>query len=108
MKKFLSACFAVAFAITLVHASPADDVAAAAKKLAVAPNYSWKVTTEFANSQFPVVPAEGATEKDGYTVITTSFNGNTRQTVRKGEQTVTQNRDGEWMTMEELRQQFAN
>ena len=105
--KTLLAVLPLACAVTAVHAGPTDDLAAAARKLADAPNYSWTVTTEFANSQFPVVPAEGVTEKDGYTVVTTSFNGNTRQTVRKGEQVVMQNRDGEWMTMEELRQQFA-
>ncbi len=108
MKTQLALCLASVVAVSLVHASPADDVAAAASKLAVAPNYSWKVTTEFANSQFPAVPSEGVTEKDGYTVITTSFNGTTRQTVRKGEKLVMQNRDGEWITMEEMRQQFAN
>ena len=53
------------------------------------------------------MPSEGATEKGGYTVVTTTFNGNPRQTVRKGERVAMQNRDGEWMTMEEMRQQFA-
>jgi hypothetical protein len=107
MKNALASCLGFAIATTIACASPADDVAAAAKKLGEAPNYSWTVKTEIANSQFPAMPAEGMTEKGGYTVVTTSFNGNTRQTVRKGEQAVTQNRDGEWMTMEELRQQFA-
>lgn len=107
MKNLLAPCLAVAFATSLLHAAPTDDVAAAAKKLADAPNYGWTVTTEFANSQFPAFPSEGVTDKGGYTVITTSFNGNTRQTVRKGDQFVTQNRDGEWMTLEEMRQQFA-
>lgn len=88
-------------------ATPSEDVAAAAKKLGDAPNYAWTVTSEFANSQFPAMPMEGVTEKGGYTVVTVSFNGTTRQTVRKGEQVVMQNRDGDWMTMEELRQQFG-
>lgn len=108
MKTSLALSLAFTLALTIGRAAPADDVAAAAKKIADAPNYSWKVSTEFANSQFPVVPAEGVTENGGYTVVTVSFNGNTRQTVRKGEAMVMQNRDGEWMTMEELRQQFAN
>jgi len=107
MKLPIAFCLSFAFASTLAHAAPTDDVIAAAKKLGEAPNYAWTVTTEFANSQFPAVPAEGVTEKGGYTVVTTSFNGNTRQTVRKGDQVVMQNRDGDWMTMEELRQQFA-
>lgn len=88
-------------------AAPADDLAAAAKKLSDAPNLSWTSTTEMANSQFPTIPVEGATEKDGFTVITRKFNGNTTQTVRKGTQVVMQNRDGDWMTQEEMRAQFA-
>lgn len=108
MKNHLLLPLIAVSATAFTFAGPTDDVAAAAKKLADAPNYSWTVTTEIANSQFPSVPAEGVTEKGGYTVVTTSFNGNTRQTVRKGEQMVMQNRDGDWMTMEEIRQQFAN
>jgi hypothetical protein len=107
MKTVLFPTLAIALATAFAHAAPTDDVAAAARKLADAPNYSWTVTTEFANSQFPALPSEGVTEKDGYTVVTTTFNGNSRQRVRKGDQSVIQNRDGEWMTMEELRQQFA-
>ena len=67
MNKLLLPCFA-ALATTLVHAAPADDVIAAAKKLGDAPNYAWTVTIEFGNSQLPAVPSNGATEKGGYTV----------------------------------------
>jgi hypothetical protein len=88
-----------------VSAAPADDVIAAAKKLGDAPNFAWTVTLEFANAPLAAMHSNGVTEKDGYSVITTEFSGNTRQTVRKGEQTVMQNRDGQWMTLEELRQQ---
>lgn len=108
MKPHLPALLTAAFALALAHAAPVDDVKAAAQKLADAPNYAFTITTEFANSQFPSVPVHGVTEKGGYTVTTVTFNDTPRQTVRKGEQAVTQNRDGEWMTMEELRQQFAN
>ncbi len=108
MKKLLASSCAAALAVALAHAGPADDVAAAAKKLASAANYSWTATTEIANSQFPAMPVSGVAEKDGYTVITREFNGNTMQTVRKGDQFAMQNMQGEWMTMEEMRQQFAN
>jgi hypothetical protein len=107
MKKYPACYLAALCATALAYAGPTDDVAAAAKKLADAPNYSWRVTTEFANSQFPSMPSDGVTEKGGYTVITTTFNDNKRQTVRKGEELVMQNRDGAWVTMEEIRQQFA-
>ena len=88
-------------------AAPADDLADAAQKLADAPNYAWTATTEMANSPFPAMPLEGVAEKHGFTVTTRTFNGTTSQTVRKGTEVVMQNRDGDWMTLEELRAQFA-
>jgi hypothetical protein len=108
MNKLLASCFAATLTAALVHAGPADDAAAAAKKIADAANYSWTATTEIANSQFPAMPVNGVTEKGGYTVVTREFNGNAMQTVRKGEQVVSQNMEGAWMTAEEMRQQFAN
>ena len=108
MKKLLLPCVAAAFAAAISHAAPAGDLTAAAKKLSDAANYGWTATTEIANSQFPAMPADGKTEKTGFTVITRSFNGNSMQTVIKGGQAVLQNPQGEWMTMEEMRQQFAN
>lgn len=90
------------------QAAPADDVKAAAKKLADAPNYAWTRKTEVANSQFPAMPTEGATEKGGYTVTKVTFNENSFLTVRKGEQSVSQDREGNWLTSEERRAQFAS
>ncbi|HUR60557.1 MAG TPA: hypothetical protein VM029_22745 [Opitutaceae bacterium] len=107
MKKSILPCFA-ALATALMHAAPADDVKAAAKKLADAPSYAWTTTSETVGSQFNAGPAEGVTEKGGYTVTTRSFNGNSTQTVRKGDQSVSQNQEGNWLTREELMQQFAN
>jgi hypothetical protein len=108
MKNLIAPCLAFALAVTFSSASPAEDAATAAKKLATAPNYSWTRTTEIANSQFPSVPVEGQTEKGGFTITTASFNGNSFQTVRKGEQFAMQNREGAWMNMEDMREQFAN
>jgi hypothetical protein len=107
MKIHLASCLAAAFAAAFSYAGPTDDVAAAASKLAEAPNYGWTVTTEFANSQFPAMPSNGVTEKGGYTVVTTAFNGRTIQTVVKGDQMVMQNQEGTWLTMDEMRQQFG-
>jgi len=100
----LSIVFALAASL---YAGPSDDVAAAVKKLADAPNYSWTTTMEIANSQFPAMPSEGVADKFGFSIVTRSFNGNTSQTVRKGEEVVMQNRDGDWVTMEEMRAQFG-
>ena len=88
-------------------AAPVDDLAAAAQKLVDAPNYSWTSTTEIANSQFPAMPSEGVAEKGGFSVVTRTFNDNKSQTVRKGTEVVMQNRDGDWVTMEEMRAQFG-
>jgi hypothetical protein len=66
---------ALAFS-AFTYAAPADDLAAAVKKLAAAPNYSWTTTTEMANSQFPAMPADGVAEKDGFSIVTRNFNGN--------------------------------
>jgi hypothetical protein len=102
MKKLLLPCLAAAFAATIVQAAPADDVKAAAQKLADAPSYAWTRTTEIANSQFPAMPVEGVAEKGGFTVTTTTFQDNKFQTVRKGEKVVRQNQEGTWMTNEEM------
>jgi hypothetical protein len=93
----------VALLATLTHAAPADDVSAAARKLADASNYSWTRTQEIANSQFNLGPTQGMTEKGGFTITTASFNGNDFVTVRKGEQSVSKGMDGNWQTAEERR-----
>lgn len=88
-------------------AAPSADLATAAKKLADAPSYAWTSTTQIAHTDFPAMPSEGVTEKGGFTVTTRTFNGNSSQTVRKGTELVMQNRDGDWVTMEEMRAQFS-
>src|SRR4051812_12822534 len=106
MNKYILAPLA-AFAATLAYASPADDLSAAAKKLADAPNYSWTRTSETANSQFPAAAIEGKAEKSGFTITTMKFNENEFVTVRKGDQSVTKGQDGNWQTAEERRAAFA-
>ncbi len=106
---------AVLFAATFAHGAPADDVTAAAKKLADAANYSWTATTTNANPAagapaaggrggggFNAGPVDGKTEKGGYTLITRTIAGNAMQTVLKGDKRVQQGQDGTFMTPEEL------
>ena len=101
---------AALFAATLAHGAPADDIKAAAKKLADAANYSWTVTTQNAapaagapaGGGAGAGPVEGKTEKGGFTVITRTFGGNAMQTVVKGDKRVQQGQDGAWMTPEEM------
>jgi len=114
MKKLVFPCLAAAFATASSFATPVDDLTAAAKKLSDSPNYSWTATTQMAGGGgarggpgFGGGPVSGQTEKGGFTVITREFNGNSMQTVRKGEEVVMQNPQGTWMTMEEMRAQFA-
>jgi hypothetical protein len=105
---FLSTVAVVAGSALVAAAAPKDEVADAAKKLADAKNYSWKATTEMAGGgggggNFRAGPTEGKTEKDGFTLITRSFNDNTFETVTKGEKGAVKTQDG-WQSFEELRQ----
>lgn len=84
-----------------------EDATAAAQKLADAQNYSWKQTVENAGGGGGGRGAgfgnfEGKTEKGGVTAIMREMNGETRTTYTKGDKTVMQNQDGEWVTMEEM------
>jgi hypothetical protein len=106
MKKLCLLCVAVAIAPAFSFAAPGDDVKAAAKKLGDAANYSWTTNTEMANAQFTPGPVQGQAEKGGYAVVTREFNGNSMQSVYKGDQ-MAMNRDGSWVTREELAQQFG-
>jgi hypothetical protein len=102
MKKyFLLGMFLAASSITA--AEPKDEVAAAAKKLGEAANYSW--TTKVVvpeGSQFRPGPSEGKTEKDGLSFFTTNFNDNITQTYVKGEKGAISSQDGGWQSLSEL------
>ncbi|HVU33620.1 MAG TPA: hypothetical protein VHE61_09315 [Opitutaceae bacterium] len=108
MKSVLAVLLAATCVPALCLATPLDDIKAAAKKLADAPTYGWTATTENAGGGgFGAGTATGVTEKDGYTVLTREFNGNTFQSARKGDKVVLQNRDGDWVTREDMMQQFG-
>ena len=81
--------------------SPKEDVTVAAKKLADAGSYSWKMTLDLGpNSQFTPGPTEGKTEKDGFTWLSSSFNDNTSVGLVKGTNVVVKTDDG-WQTAAE-------
>lgn len=103
MKKKLvfSAALLLAGAIFTANASPKEEVAVAAKKLADKDNYSWKATMDFgANSPFQPGPTEGKTEKDGATWLSVSFNDNTTEGLMKGTNVVIKTDEG-WKTAAE-------
>ncbi len=87
-----------------VHAADApaaDQVTAAAKKLAAQSNYSWKSTAVVPDSMpFKPGPTEGKTEKDGLTHLTMrTFGDNTTQVVIKGKQRLLTDQEGAWRSV---------
>ncbi len=114
MKKILIPCLASAFSAAVAFATPADDVKAAAKKLADASNYSWTTTTENAGGGggggfggFGGGPSSGKAEKSGLSMTTRQGPNGEMQTFRKGEQVVLKNQEDQWVTMEEMMAQFG-
>jgi len=119
MKKLIPSLLAAALVPAFAFAAPADDVKAAAKKLADAANYSWSTTTANAGGQaagggggggrggFGGGPSSGVAEKGGLIITTRQGQNGPMQTVRKGEVTVLQNQQGEWVTTQELMAQFG-
>src|SRR6185436_2046423 len=74
----LSATALLAGFVFAANAGPKDDVIAAATKLGEKPNYSWKTTTVVPEgSRFRPGPAEGKTEKDGFTHLSVSMGEST-------------------------------
>jgi hypothetical protein len=78
------------------YADAKDDVAAAAKKLAAAENYSWKSTTEggFGGTN------EGQTQKDGLTHLSLTMRDNTIDVVLKGDKGAMKTEEG-WKSTSE-------
>ena len=92
--------------LNAAESSPKDEITAAAKKLGAAPNYSWKQTVVVHNdTPFRPGPTDGKIEKDGFTLISTSFNDNTSQTLLKGEKGAVTNQDGAWQSLAEVEQE---
>lgn len=107
MKTPIVSYLAAALVAACAYAAPTDDLKTAAKKLADTPNYSWTTNTDSAGGGPNFGPTQGVTEKDGYTVVTRNFGGNPSLSVRKGEAVVLQNREGAWVTRDEMMQQFG-
>jgi hypothetical protein len=92
----------MAGSLFVANASPKDDVAAAAAKLADGGNYSWKVTMDFGpNSQRTPGPTEGKIDKDGTTWMSSTFNDNTTEGVKMGDKVAVKGEDG-WQAASEI------
>ena len=106
IRRFLFSAVAVVAGTSMVAvAAPKDEITDAAKKLAAAPNYSWKSTTEMGGGggggRGFGGPTEGKAEKDGFTHLSMTRGDNTIEVVRKGDKGAVKMQDG-WQSFEEL------
>jgi hypothetical protein len=104
MKKNLVFSLSLLAAASLLAASPKDDVTSAASALANQPNYSWRTTVQNASGSFRRGPTDGKTEKDGYTILSITFNDNTIETVIKGTNCAIKTADNGWESAAEVEQ----
>jgi hypothetical protein len=102
-KALMGAVALLAGSAVVASAGPKEDLQAAVKKLADGGNYTWKTTTETANQGgFTPGPVEGKTQKDGLTMVSTSFNDQTSITVRQGDKGAVKRGDQDWMSFAEM------
>ena len=123
MKTTIALLLTTLFAAPLLAADAADEIKAAALKLADQPKYSWVAKTDSAtptNSNANAGgeaggrggrggrgggggfnPPEGKTEKGGFTLLTYKMGETTTEAVRKGDKVAVKDGD-EWKTSEEL------
>jgi len=80
-------------------ATPEEDVASAAKKLAEQKNYSWKSTVEFGNF---ASGTDGKVIKDGPVALSMTFGDNTTEAFLKGDKGAVKTPDEDWQSLEEL------
>ena len=99
---FLTLSVVASFTYSLISAEPAADVKAAAKKLAGKSNYSWNSTPKSESGNSPGSgPAEGQTEKDGFTYVTFSVGNNDVELAFKGDKAAIK-REGDWYSTDQL------
>jgi hypothetical protein len=101
MKKHLILAISLALTPALFAEGPADDVKAAAKKLAEAGSYSW-TTSSPGQGDRGGMTTEGKTDKSGAASISTKFGDQpARESVIKGGKVAVKTEDG-WKSGEEL------
>ena len=106
-KILFSSILMLAGSLIAADSSPKDDVVAAAKALSNAASYSWKSTVANAGGGGGGGgrgggPSEGKTQKDSYTLVTSTFGGNSSQMVLKGDKGATSTPDNGWQSLAEL------
>ena len=95
--RILSSSLVLSLISLTLHADPAADVKAAAKKLGDSANYSWKSTIE---GGFRAGGSTGKTEKDGYTTLSITMGDNTIEAIMKGDEAALKLEDG-WKSVAE-------
>jgi len=102
----IGALAVLAVSLHAADSSPKDTVIAAAKKLGDAASHSWRQTVVVPEgSQFRPGPSDGKTEKDGFTLVSSSFGDNTIQILVKGDKGAVTNQDGAWQGLAEVEQE---
>jgi hypothetical protein len=102
----IGALAVLAVSLHAADSSPKDTVIAEAKKLGDAASYSWRQTVVVPEgSQFRPGPSDGKTEKDGFTLVSSSFGDNTMQILVKGDKGAVTNQDGAWQGLAEVEQE---
>ena len=100
MKRTLIPALILAFAPCVFAEGPADDVKAAAKKLAESGSYSW-TTSSPGRDGGPGMSLEGKTDKGGAACLKTTFGERSTETIIKGGKAAVKMEDG-WKSGEEL------
>jgi hypothetical protein len=101
MKKHLILAFSLAFTPVLFAEGPADDVKAAAKKLAES-SYSWTTSTPApSGSDRGGMSTEGKTDKSGVALIVNKFGDRSTESVIKAGKVAVKTEEG-WKSGEEL------
>ena len=104
----LAGLLALTLSASAADPSAKDDVTNAAKKLAAAPNYSWKTTVDMggaaggggAGARMRPGPTEGRTEKDGLTMLSMTRGDTTTEAFLKGDKAAIKTADG-WKSVAE-------
>lgn len=109
-RSLLATVALLASSALVASAAPKDEVTDAAKKLADAPNYAWKQTTERqggggggGGGGRGMGPIDGKTEKGGPMVLAMTMGDNEVQAVIKGDKGAVKTQDG-WKSFDELQQ----
>jgi len=102
----LAGLLGLAFSLSAADSAAKDEVLNAAKKLAAAPNYSWRSTTEMAGDgggggRMRPGPTEGRAEKDGVTQLTMTRGDTTTEAFLKADKSAVKTAEG-WKTLAEL------